>query len=50
MRYDTASSNLHASDQGRQINDEAVYQCEVVIGNTNKVTRHVALSVSKPPP
>eukprot|EP00096_Caligus_rogercresseyi_P014102 TRINITY_DN6634_c0_g1_i1.p1 TRINITY_DN6634_c0_g1~~TRINITY_DN6634_c0_g1_i1.p1 ORF type:complete len:380 (+),score=76.34 TRINITY_DN6634_c0_g1_i1:119-1258(+) len=49
MRYDTASSTYTLQIKDVQINDEAVYQCEVVIGNTNKVTRHVALSVSKPP-
>ncbi|XP_040581591.1 lachesin [Lepeophtheirus salmonis] len=49
LRYDTASSTYTLQIKDVQSTDEAVYQCEVIVGNTNKVTRHVALTVSEPP-
>ena len=49
MRYDTASSTYTLQIKDVQKGDEAIYQCEIVIGNNNKVTKTVTLEVSRPP-
>ena len=49
MRYDTASSTFTLQIKDVQRTDEAVYQCQIIVGINNKVTNHVELSVSQPP-
>ena len=49
MRYDTASSTYTLQIKDVQRPDEGVYQCQIIVAINNKVTRHVALTVSQPP-
>ena len=49
MRYDTASSTYTIQIKDVQKTDEAVYQCQVIVGLNNKVTRHVSILVRQPP-
>lgn len=49
MRYDTASSTYTLQIKDVQRPDEGVYQCQVIVAINNKVTKHVALTVSQPP-
>lgn len=49
MRYDTASSTFTLQIKDVQITDEATYQCQIIVGINNKVTKHVSLTVSQPP-
>ena len=49
MRYDTASSTFTLQIKDVQRTDEATYQCQIIVGINNKVTRHVDLLVSQPP-
>ena len=49
MRYDTASSTYTLQVKDAQRTDEATYQCQILVGLNNKVTRHVSIRVSQPP-
>lgn len=49
MRYDTASATYTLQIKDVQRTDEAVYQCEIQVSTTNKVSRYVSLKVSQPP-
>ena len=49
MRYDTASSTFTLQIKDVQRTDEAIYQCQIIVGINNKVTKHVAIKVSQPP-
>ena len=49
MRYDTASSTYTLQIKDVQRSDEATYQCQIIVAINNKVTKHVALTVSQPP-
>ena len=49
MRYDTASSTFTLQLKDVQTADEAIYQCQIIVGINNKVTKHVTLKVSQPP-
>ena len=49
MRYDTASATYTLQIKDVQRTDEAIYQCEIQVSTTNKVTKYVNLKVSQPP-
>ena len=49
MRYDTASSTYTLQLKDVQRTDRAIYQCQIILGINNKVTRHVELRISEPP-
>lgn len=49
MRYDTASSTYTIQIKDVQKTDEAIYQCQIIVGLNNKVTDHVAILVQEPP-
>jgi len=49
MRYDTASATYTLQIKDVQRTDEAIYQCEIIVGIINKVTKYVELKVSQPP-
>ena len=49
MRYDTASATYTLQIKDVQRTDEAVYQCEIQVSTTNKVSKYVNLKVSQPP-
>ena len=49
MRYDTASSTYTLQLKDVQRTDRAIYQCQIILGINNKVTRHVRLKISEPP-
>ena len=49
MRYDTASATYTLQIKDVQRTDEAIYQCEIIVGINNKVTKYVELKVSQPP-
>lgn len=49
MRYDTASSTYTLQIKDVQRSDEATYQCQIIVGINNKVSKHLNLTVSQPP-
>jgi len=49
MRYDTASATYTLQVKDVQRTDEATYQCQIIVGINNKVTRHLTIVVSQPP-
>lgn len=49
MRYDTASATYTLQVKDVQRTDEATYQCQIIVGINNKVTKHLTITVSQPP-
>jgi len=49
MRYDTASATYTLQVKDVQRSDEATYQCQIIVGINNKVTKHLTITVSQPP-
>jgi len=49
LRYDTASATYTLQLKDVQTSDEARYECQIIVGVNNKVTRSLYLSVNEPP-